>query len=73
MSVSWSANAYIRGGLYDANGVWIVGVGIESPSGYKSTIHSTAIPVYKNQYFSCNEITSTSHGSEYVCFIPNNN
>lgn len=71
MSVSYFSNSYIKAAIYDSSEHWIVGVGIESATGYRSTIHSSVIPVYKGQYFSCNEITSTANGSEYVSFIKN--
>ena len=71
MAVSYGAKSYIKGAIYDAGGHWIVGVGVETATGYVSTIHCTVIPVYKGQYFSCNEITSTANGDEYVSFIKN--
>ena len=71
MSVAYRAKSYIKGAIYDAGGHWIVGVGVETATGYVSTIHSAVIPVYKGQYFSCNEITSTANGGEYVSFIKN--
>lgn len=71
MAVSYQANSYIKGAIYDKDGHWIVGVGIESATGYISTIHCTVIPVYKGQYFSYNEISFTGNDGEYVLFIKN--
>ena len=71
MCVSYGANSFIKGAIYDTGGHWIFGVGVETATGYRSTTHSVVIPVYKGQYFSCNEITSTANGDEYVAFIKN--
>ena len=71
MGVSYGARSFIKAAIYDAGGNWIVGVGVESATGYVSTIHCTVIPVYKGQYFSCNEITSTANGDECALFIKN--
>jgi hypothetical protein len=46
--------------LYNEKGTWIIGLGVEVPSvGFKSTVHSTTIPVYKNQSFCVDDIKNT--------------
>jgi hypothetical protein len=71
MSVGYGSGAYVKGALYNKDGNWVIGVGIESFPNAQSTIHSTVIPVYKGQYFSYSDITNVTNGSEYVAFVKN--
>lgn len=71
MSVSYGAGTFIiKGGLYNKNGDWIFGVGVENANA-RSTTHSTVIPVYKGQYFNYSDLSTVTNGGEYISFVPN--